>query len=512
MATVLSVLDYFQLIAHQTWILVDPKDSGRNQSLNNTLFSPLAIHQHAWFKNFSQLSRPTFQAEVLDLVQRKGREVQVYIYNWQSYPKKHGELRSYVQWCLNFQQCDFSVCSQQKVADYLRFQIEALRSGQSRNPNVPVEESSCELYKRVKPILHRLAVWQGYPESCDDKAGPLHLLNTELKQARRDVAKRPRDHHALCRATNKRFKPEEHRAVQQTLWTTAGAANDLQAMRQLLEHCLQNGAGRRGQDLRELQLSMCFMDYIDTVKPSPCHVLSASIYTPKERSDPVPTLLDWVRHKTREECPIAAAAAYLVFLNDIYGFRFLDQIRADLEDLKLLVQQVSTYGTTRTNSSSNRVHLQSSKDLIYCVTTNTFVTVLLQDAVQYYDPKWRRIYLLFGSSPYQPVSYTTHWSDTNSTFSASDLQKGAATHIYRSEVKARQSHAAVGELESDRHMGFRHQTSTDCYGRASHTMVPLLRTAGHLDEPVLSSFKCPWESDGSAIPNEVRSFSCRVQL
>jgi hypothetical protein len=118
---------------------------------------------------------------------------------------------------------------------------------------------------------------------------------------------------------------------------------------------------------------------------------------------------------------------------------------------------------------------------------------------------WRDIYLLYASSPAEPMSYTTHNDDITSFLEASGVDgKLAKTHLYRTEVKARQSHAAVGELDSDRHMGFRHMTSTDVYGRASHCLSAAIPTARWPDK---DHFECSWESDGTAIPTEV-SISC----
>lgn len=118
-----------------------------------------------------------------------------------------------------------------------------------------------------------------------------------------------------------------------------------------------------------------------------------------------------------------------------------------------------------------------------------------------YHPKWRNMYLLYASDPFTPMSYTTHNNDVTRTFDTSGVfGKRAKTHIYRTEVKARHSHAGVGELESDRHMGFRHQTSTDVYGRASHTISAILPTAGWDGR---ERFECSWESDGSTIPLQV---------
>jgi hypothetical protein len=118
---------------------------------------------------------------------------------------------------------------------------------------------------------------------------------------------------------------------------------------------------------------------------------------------------------------------------------------------------------------------------------------------------WRDIYLLYASSPTDPMSYTTHNDDITTFLEASGVDgKLAKTHLYRTEVKARQSHAAVGELDSDRHMGFRHMTSTDVYGRASHCLSAAIPTARWPDK---DHFECSWESDGTAIPAEV-SISC----
>ena len=107
---------------------------------------------------------------------------------------------------------------------------------------------------------------------------------------------------------------------------------------------MQNAAGRRGEDLRSIQLANMYEEHISNIKPAPLHAVGATIYTVKERKDPVETLISFVRTKVREECPVAATAAYLVFLNDIYGLQLLSTIKNDLMQLKELVEKVCYCG------------------------------------------------------------------------------------------------------------------------------------------------------------------------
>lgn len=176
---------------------------------------------------------------------------------------------------------------------------------------------------------------------CACRFGPLAVLKAELDNDRKAIAERTRDHHALCRATKKRLTEEEHNRIRQTLWSAAASNNNFVAMRQLLGHCLLNAIGRRGEDLRAVQMSMLYMEHLVEVKPADLFVIGATIYTPKERRDPVETLLSWVRARIREDCPIAAMAVYIVYLNDCGELPLLSIIRQDLEELKLLAEQVS---------------------------------------------------------------------------------------------------------------------------------------------------------------------------
>lgn len=341
----MDVLSCFVQTAQSVWTFVDPKavNNPKLVSLNNSLFSPLAIYQHAWFKNFTIVPGIAPQQQILSLLLEKRAEVLAFFYNAGWFKSKHGDLRSYVDWCNNYHNADYSVSSLHKLEQFLRFKIDERRRKGSTDDNTPIEETCRELFHRLKAPLEHLAGWQGYTQcaSNTDKFGPLGVLKAELDQARKNAAARPRDHHALCRATQKRFNNDEHSSIRQTLWSTAAANNDFIAMRQLLEHCLQNATGRRGEDARSIQLAMLYVELITQVKPAALHVIGGTIYDPKERRDPVETLLSWVRHREREECPIAALAVYIVYLNDIHGLRLLDIIRRDLQQLELLVQLVS---------------------------------------------------------------------------------------------------------------------------------------------------------------------------
>lgn len=109
---------------------------------------------------------------------------------------------------------------------------------------------------------------------------------------------------------------------------------------------------------------------LEHVGPAPCYTIGVNIMRTKERPDVVETLLGWIRAKDPMHCPIGALAGYMVHWLDIGGFQLLYLINNDLRDLEV-------YGKDN------------------------------------YDPKWRKVYLLNASSPYAPLSSTTHNQDMN---------------------------------------------------------------------------------------------------
>lgn len=316
------------------------KDTKSGVSLNCSLFSPQVIFQHAWYVQCKY--RVLTEKEIEQIIREKGEAMLALFYNDKAwYAKNYRDLRRYVEWCDKYHDSDYSVSTFSKMAQFIRAKIDERRVLGPVDEIVPLERTCRGLFKRLKPVIQRLAQWQGYSECGTSEArGPVDTLRRELDQAILLKINQDRDHHALSRAAKKRLSPEEHERVRNSLWTASGAGNDLVAMRQLVEHCLQNAAGRRGEDLRDIRFSMFHVEHLHQIQPAKLQVIGASIYDPKEKLTPVPTLLSWCRTKVREECPIAALAAYIVFINDIHGLPLLATIRSDIQDLEQLLDKV----------------------------------------------------------------------------------------------------------------------------------------------------------------------------
>lgn len=79
------------------------------------------------------------------------------------------------------------------------------------------------------------------------------------------------------------------------------------------------------------------------------------------------------RSANRDECALGALSSYLVWYNDMSGVSIINTMFQDLLWLH-----------------------QHGKDN--------------------YDPLWRKLYLVWGDSPFTPVSYTTHNNDITQLF------------------------------------------------------------------------------------------------
>jgi hypothetical protein len=117
---------------------------------------------------------------------------------------------------------------------------------------------------------------------------------------------------------------------------------------------------------------------LDAVGPAKCSVAGASIRVVKERMNNMETMVGWPRAADRDACPLGALACYLVWLNEIQGLNFIGTMFSDL-------------------------------------------VWLGKNGKADYDPKWRKIYLLHASDPFNPISSTTHNSDYHGIMNAGEL-------------------------------------------------------------------------------------------
>ena len=119
---------------------------------------------------------------------------------------------------------------------------------------------------------------------------------------------------------------------------------------------------------------------LDAVGPAAgkCIVAGASLRVVKERINNMETLVGWPRAADRDACPLGALACYLVWLNDMSGLNFISTMFSDLIWLSK-------------NGKAN------------------------------YDPKWRKIYLLHASDPFNPISAATHNNDYHGIMNAGKL-------------------------------------------------------------------------------------------
>lgn len=363
------------------------------------------------------------------------------------------ELKRYAEWCTLNYDGDFSL-SLSKCADYI--------TNRSLEMKEADHTKAITLFNKARFIittLERLAKWQGHNELSTglSNQGRIEIIYKELLRAsNKEKLSEQVDYAGSSRRVTKRFTDEEKQKIIQNLWDPIITSNPQQIMRRLIQQLLPAADGRRGEDLREIKIAMLQTHHISTVKPTPCHVIGASIRVVKERVFNSETLIGWARGKNRDACPVGALACYLVWLLDIRGVPLLDLMKQDL--------------------------------------------LQLQKASGEYKPKWRKIYLLHGESYSQPLSYSRHNNDVHDIFKASGVSKAATTHVHRTDLICRQTEAGVSHIESRIHQGFEHTTSTDIYLRGGFNVSAMLPAVGWESH---KSYFCWWESDVKNIPSEL---------
>lgn len=117
---------------------------------------------------------------------------------------------------------------------------------------------------------------------------------------------------------------------------------------------------------------------LPAVTPAKCIAVGASLRVVKERVNNGETLIGWTRGSERDACPLGGLACYMVWLLDINGMGLLPTMCEDMQQLQ-------------------------------------------QNGLDNYNPEWRKMYLLYGDNPFQPMSYTTHYTDAAGAMSSGKI-------------------------------------------------------------------------------------------
>ncbi|NBU34203.1 hypothetical protein EB118_08765 [bacterium] len=413
---------------------------GTRRPLHETVFSITAIVSTAWY-----LSLPVNRLDIQKAIERKKKSLKVRFYGDHTWFKENRTvLYTYAHYCEKDGDPDYSVSSENKVVSFLEHTI------QSRRDKVPDVLGSTLLnwIRKCIPVLERLAEWQGYTHmargiwnTCEIKTMKLELESTVPEEF---------DYARHSRLKRKRMTVQEQDLMTKVIWNNGVHGLEKVAMRSSIEAALPSADARRGMDLRQIRLGMLSASLMNRVKPMPCTVIGASLFRskgPRNKENQV----GWLRSSDRERCPIGALARYFVWMNDLSGVNFLATMKSDLLDL-------------------------------------------LRDGPTGYNPKWRSMYLIWGSSTQQPLSTSAHNQDIHRLYEAAGIDgKTAITHVFRHTKTCELLEAAVPSLSVKLFARWSDASAMESYEATSYKMDAML-AAGGWEHP--SKFYCWWESPG----------------
>ena len=324
-------------------------------------------------------------------------------------------------------------------------------------------ESALNAYRQSVCHLSALSQWQGYGLDFVTTE-ELHTLRLNLVADIKRSKVRVHDSASTSALLTKRLDPGEWNAMLVGLWrgdvdkhykTATGRARA--AMRALLGCVLNQCAGRRGGDLRGLDLRMFLWHALPDVKPMPCYAIGASLRMVKEDNtwEDKEHLIGWMRARDRKSCPVGVLAGYLVWYNE--HIRFIDTMRHDLV-------RPTAY---RENGASEEANATL--------------------------PKWWFIPLMGG------ISSSTHTKLTHAAFDSGDVHgKRAVTHIHRPTALGGMLEGGIVSTDAALYQGWVHGVWADTYAKAAFKTLPMLKAHGW--DGHISSWECWWEGKEDDIP------------
>ncbi len=349
----------------------------------------------------------------------------------------------------------YSLDTSAKIFEFLKYRVALAANKWTDDSKVLKEESMLNAFVTAIPHLNAVSMWQGYGVKCMECEN-ISVFKTKLLKLQQQARINVQDYASNSRFLTKRLHSSESTDILKCWWD--GSACKVAAksskgqqwvqVRGLLLHCLQQHIGRRGEDLRNIKLSMLFCHSLSQTLPIPnAPVVGVSLRHVKECKDNIEHLLGWTRAKDRLSCPLGALAMYLVYMNDVEGPNIINIIDRDIDS-----------GTH----------------------------------------KWRELQLLQGlntsSNRTTPLSYTTHSSACHAGLVAANVtDKTASTHLWRTSLACDLMERGVEINDVGLYQGWFHNTAADRYLRASFKTHPMLISHGWSNG--VNGFECWWEGD-----------------
>jgi len=467
---------------------IEPISSSPNGTLiKNTLFSLNGIQYCKWYQDISMTSNG-WQEELIERLKTKKETLNHIIYtNSRGVITSHissgfSIFAQYVVWCDENCNSNYALDHPRKARLFLEARLaeseetwNVRTSKQQKNISDHLAKTLHNSYKVAIPHLNQLIEWQGYYydlHACEEiesiRRKLLHMFKT-AKTAKCDSA-------ATSALQVKRLNENEMDKMMENLWLGKGIDLSFKSkkgmehaqMKSLIAALLNNSMGRRGGDLRNIDLRTLFLYHLTPVGPCNCQVVGISLRDVKE--DDIlydkEHLFGLVRNKNRLHCAVGMLAMYLVWLNDITGD--IDIIQSIKEDVESAVK------------------------------------LKLQHPDQTYEPNWYHIPLLAGRSKVAPISSSQHRSLTKAGFACGDIDgKKCVTHIFRPTVLGKLLEGGVSSTDSALYQGWVHGVWADTYAKGAFKTKPMLCANGW--DPKLNRFFCWWEGRYEDVPHTLAS-------
>jgi len=377
-------------------------------------------------------------------------------------------LAHFVEWCRRTGQ-SIVMSSAAKAKAFLEERVARARDewgrraadGHKGNSTSPAD-AAYNAYRHSVCHLSALSFWQGYNIDVvtTEEIQTLRIaLMQDIKRAKIGV----QDSAATSALLTKRLDADETRRLFRGLWEgaldgsykTSGGRERAQ-MRGLLVAALNQAAGRRGGDLRGIDLRMFLWHALEDVGPAPAWCVGVSLRTVKEDNllEDREHLLGFMRARERWRCPVGVLAIYLEWMNQTTGFLAL--MKRDLSRAPKAV------------------------------------------------PAWWSLPLMPGRRAGTAISSTTHIVLTHAGFDAGEIYgKRCATHIHRPTALGNMLEGGVVSTDAALYQGWVHGVWADTYAKCSFKVVPMLKSHGWA--PRIEGYECWWEGSDDDVPAALAS-------
>ena len=389
-------------------------------------------------------------------------------------------LQQYATWC-DAEGLSYAMDSAAKAKRFLEIRLDASRRSWSARTEAghkgranSAAESAFNAYRQSVCHLTALSQWQGYGFDMvyTEEVQTLRLtLMADVKRSKSRV----QDSAATSSLLTKRLDPDEWRSIIEGLWAgrmqqtfKTAAGQERAQMRALLMTSLNQAAGRRGGDLRNLDLRMFLWHALPDVRPVSAWAIGASLRAVKEDNllEDREHLLGWMRSKDRPACPVGILAAYLVWMHDVGG-----------------------------TGGNNAPFLRVMKGDLVRPLTKTAPNA---------TPEWWSLSLIGGRNANAAISGSTHTKLQHAAFDSGDVYgKKAITHIHRPTALGNLLEGGVVSTDAALYQGWVHGVWADTYAKASFKTIPMLKANGW--DPRMDAFECWWEGQDDDIPAELKA-------